>query len=64
VRFRWGVGYDEIKAHLESIFKEATDRHRREQREETAHAESVARERYERFVFDGLIPEDLPEGLD
>jgi hypothetical protein len=58
------VGYDEIKAHLERLLQDAIDRHRREQREDTAQAERITRERYERFVFDGLIPEDLPEGFD
>ena len=58
------MGYDEIRAHLELLLQEAVELHRREQRDETAHAEQSARERYERFVFDGMIPEDLPEGLD
>jgi hypothetical protein len=58
------MGYDEIKAHLEHVLREAAALHSREQRAETAHAERIAQERYERFVFDGMIPEDLPEGLD
>lgn len=53
--------YDEIRDHLQVQLDEATERHAREESEETRTAVESARDRYERFVFHGMIPDDLED---
>ncbi len=55
------MDYDSIREHLERQLNEARALHEREQRAESSHALNAARERYERFVLHGMIPEDLSE---
>ena len=53
--------YDEIRDHLQAQLDEATERHAREGSEETRTAVESARDRYERFVLHGMIPDDLAD---
>ncbi len=53
--------YDEIRAYLEAELVKAISANALNNQEETARNLASAQERHDRFVLDGMIPNDLTD---